>query len=55
MPRAHGMLLSFLGGAGDRLPAHGAADMKVSDLVEIDGRLWVGAGLGKDGRIIRSR
>jgi integrase len=29
------------------------ADMKVSDLVELDGRLWVGAGLGKDGKPIQ--
>ena len=29
------------------------ADMKCSDLVELDGRLWVGAGLGKDGQPIR--
>lgn len=29
------------------------ADMLVTDLVEIDGRLWVGAGLGKDGEQIR--
>lgn len=29
------------------------ADMRCSDLVELDGRLWVGAGLGKDGRQIR--
>lgn len=28
------------------------ADMKVSDMIEIDGRLWVGAGLGKDGKPI---
>ncbi len=29
------------------------ADMRVADLVELDGRLWVGAGLGKDGMPIR--
>jgi integrase len=29
------------------------SDMKVSDLIEIDGRLWVAAGLGKDGKEIR--
>ena len=28
-------------------------DMKVEDLVTIGGKLWVGAGLGKDGNIIR--
>ena len=27
--------------------------MKASDLVERDGRLWVGAGLGKDGNLIQ--
>lgn len=29
------------------------ADMKVEDLVQLDGRRWVGAGLGKDGEQIR--
>lgn len=29
------------------------ADMKVEDLLRIDGRLWVGTGLGKDGEQIR--
>lgn len=29
------------------------ADMLVKDIVELDGRLWVGAGLGKDGEAIR--
>jgi Phage integrase family. len=29
------------------------ADMKVADMVELDGHLWVGAGLGKDGQPIQ--
>lgn len=29
------------------------ADMKIGDVVELEGRLWIGAGLGKDGNQIR--